>query len=293
MAGVPISDIKSALKELRKKKKEDWKDYGSRDFRHYLEKKFKLSSGDLSKHRNSLGSLVDQVEDEYTEEKLRKKKEADKRKREAEKAEREKEKKAAEEEKSKGEKGSSKKSSEKPKRKRDSSEERPHKKSKRRSSSESDDRRHKPKHRSKPKKDLDNPDVRRIERLKKVIRGCGVPITGFHKDMSNDRTIRKLKQIIADHESDGMRENMNRSEMLKVRSAIEAQREVDELKRIPKKLQISGRHPRKVHRNKISYDTDLPKTGLYFLDKDSSSSESESSSTSKKKDPNYSSRSES
>jgi len=204
-------------------------------------------------------------------------------------------KKAAEEEKSKGDKGdkgSSKKSIEKPKRKRDSSEERPHKKSRRHSSSESDDRRQKPKHRSKPKKDLDNPDVRRIERLKKVIRGCGVPITGFHKDMSNDRTIRKLKQIIADHERDGMRENMRRSEMIKVRSAIEAQREVDELKRIPKKLQISGRHPRKVHRNKISYDTDLPKTGLYFLDKDSSSSESESS-TSKKKDPNYSSRSES
>jgi len=36
---------------------------------------------------------VDQVEDEYTEEKVRKKKEADKRKREADKVEREKEKK--------------------------------------------------------------------------------------------------------------------------------------------------------------------------------------------------------
>jgi len=240
---------------------------------------------------------VDQVEDEYTEEKVRKKKEADKRKREADKVEREKEKKAAEEEKSKGgEKGSSsKKSTEKSKRKRDSSEERPHKKSRRHSSSgsESGDRRHKPKPRSKPKKDLDNPDVRRIERLKKVLRGCGVPITGFHKDMSNDRTIRKLKQIIAEHEKDGMSENMSKSEMIKVRLAIEAQKEVDDLKRIPKKLQISGRHPRKVHRNKVSYDTDLPKTGLYFLDKDSSSSESESSSTSKKKDPNYSSRSES
>jgi len=235
---------------------------------------------------------VDEVEDEYAEEKLRKKKEADKRKREADKAEREKEKKAAEEEKSKGG-SSSKKSTEKSKRKRDSSEERPHKKSRRHSysGSDSDDRRTKPKHRSKPKKDLDNPDVRRIERLKKVLRGCGVPIIGFHKDMSNDRTIRKLKGIIQDHEKDGMRENMSKSEMLKVRSAIEAQKEVDDLKRIPKKLQISGRHPRKVHRHKVSYDTDLPKTGLYFLDKDSSSSESESSSTSKK-DPNYSSRSE-
>jgi hypothetical protein len=96
--------------------------------------------------------------------------------------------------------------------------------------------------------------------------------------MSNDRTLRKLKQTIAEHESDGMREKMTRSEMMKVRSAIEANREVEELKRIPKKLQISGgKHPRKATRKKVSYDTDLPKTGYEFIDKDSTSvSESES-----------------
>jgi len=94
--------------------------------------------------------------------------------------------------------------------------------------------------------------------------------------MSNDRTLRKLKQIIAEHEKDGMKEKMTKSEMMKVKSAIEANREVEELKRIPKKLQISGKHPRKVTRKKVTYDTDLPKTGLDFLDKDSSVSDSDS-----------------
>jgi hypothetical protein len=89
--------------------------------------------------------------------------------------------------------------------------------------------------------------------------------------MSNDRTLRKLLQIIQEHEKDGMKEKMSRSEMLRVRSSIEAQREVDELKRIPRKLQLSGKYPRKVTRKKPKYDLVLPKTGLDFLDKETSS----------------------
>jgi len=239
-----------------------------------LKKKFNLEHGRL-KDEKAIAELCDQVEDDYEEEKKRKKREAEKKERCWER------KKKAEEEKDKDkdkDKDKNKKPSEKPKRRRDSSsEERPSKKSKRHSSSDSESSERKHKSRRKPKKDLDNPDIQRIERLKKVIRGCGVPLTGFTKTMSNDRTLRKLKQIIAEHESDGMREKMTRSEMMKVRSAIEANREVEELKRIPKKLQISGKHPRKATRKKLSYDTDLPKTGYEFIDKDSTSvSESES-----------------
>jgi len=97
----------------------------------------------------------------------------------------------------------------------------------------------------------------KIEKLKKTIRGCGVPLVGFHKDMSNDRTLRKLLQIVQEYEKDGMKQKMSSSEMSKVRSSIEAKREVDELRRIPKKLQISGKHPRKVKGKK--YDMDLDK----------------------------------
>jgi len=149
------------------------------------------------------------------------------------------------------------------KRRRDDSSERASKKSKRHSHSSegSSERKHKSKtnKHKKMKRDYDDPTVQKIEKLKKTIRGCGVPITGFHKDMSNDRTLRKLLEIIQKYEKDGMKEKMKRDELLKVRASIEAQREVDELKRIPKKLQISGKHPRKVTRNKPKYDIDLEK----------------------------------
>jgi hypothetical protein len=103
--------------------------------------------------------------------------------------------------------------------------------------------------------------------------------------MSNDRTLRKLLQIIQEYEKDGMKEKMNRPEMLKVRSSIEAQREVEELKRIPKKLQLSGKYPRKVTRRKPKYDVVLPKTGMEFEEKETSSA----SETPSEEPSNYSS----
>jgi len=78
--------------------------------------------------------------------------------------------------------------------------------------------------------------------------------------MSSDRTLRKLIQIIQLYEKEGMKEKMSRPDMLKVRASIASQREVDELKSIPTKLKVSGKHPRKVTRKKIKYDMDLEKS---------------------------------
>jgi len=99
-----------------------------------------------------------------------------------------------------------------------------------------------------------------------------VPLTGFHKDMSSDRTLRKLQQLIQKYEKEGMKERMQKEDMLKVRASIEAQREVDDLRSIPEKLQISGKHPRKVTRKKPKYDLDLEKSSSVSQSDESQSS---------------------
>jgi len=287
IAGVPVNDIISYLKELRFSKGADqWRIMQDRHFKRSLERKFKLEDGKLK--NVDLSSIIDTAEDEYRIEdmkaKAKKRKDEEKKKKEEEKQHQlEKDEKDQQE---KSEPAAKKNNYDKPKRRRDSSSERASRKTKRHSSSSGSESERKrkstksnSKHSSKKiKRDPEDPVVQKIERLKKVIRGCGVPLTGFHKDMSSDRTLRKLIQIIQSYEKEGMKEKMGRSDMLKVRASIEAQREVDELKSIPKKLQVSGKHPRKVTRNKPKYDMDL--------DKSSSSASDESPS----EDPsNYSS----
>jgi len=69
IVGVPVSDIKAALKELRVTKgRKAWVNMGHRDFYKAMEKEFKLEEGKL-KYAEGLSILVDQVEDEYREEK--------------------------------------------------------------------------------------------------------------------------------------------------------------------------------------------------------------------------------
>jgi len=151
-------------------------------------------------------------------------------------------------------------------------------KSKRYSSSESSS----PERRSKRKKrsHKDDPAVKRIESLKKVIRGCGVPITGFHRDESYEQVIRKLEKIIDEHKHEGMKVRMSRPEMLKVRSTVQANRELEELKHIPKKLQFDKPTIRKVARKQVNYNFAFPKTGVAEVDKESSVSSSDREDTS-------------
>jgi len=76
-----------------------------------------------------------------------------------------------------------------------------------------------------------------------------------------------------EYEKFGMKEKMSKSEMKKVRTAIEHQKEVDELKNIPKKLQvIDTRIPRKA-KKRVSYLYAFPKTGVSYVDQESTSSE--------------------
>jgi len=253
IAGVPESDIKAYLKELRaRKKSQEWDEITTTEFRKMLEKKFKLDSGKLRSHEVDIDDILSEIEKDEAKHSKKKehKKEDDKKKR------------------------------------RSSSPEKPSKKSKRHSDSESESRERRKRSKRSSKKstvDMDDPVVRRIDRLKKNIRGCGVPLTGFTKDLDNEASLKKLRQIIADNEKFGMKEKMTKPEILKVRKTVTANREIEELERIPKKLKVSGKHPRKARTKNVHYDG-LPKTGLDYLDKDSSVSESE-----KEESSNYSS----
>jgi len=254
LAGVPVSDIKAHLKELRANKKSDeWLGISTTEFRKILEKKFKLD-GKLKNYEDEIEVILDEIDDEAKKSKKKDPKKEDNKKKH-----------------------------------RTNSPEKPSKKSKRHSyDSDSESRDRKKKSKRSPKKstkdiDLEDPVVRRIDRLKKTIRGCGVPLTGFTKDLDNETSLKKLRQIIADNEKVGMKEKMGRSEMIKVRKTVTANREIEELERIPKKLKVSGKHPRKARSKNVHYDG-LPKTGVDFLDKESSGSESE-----KEESSNYSS----
>jgi len=154
------------------------------------------------------------------------------------------------------------------------------------SSSESDSYRRRRKYK---KKDLDDPVVKKNDELRKIIRGCGVPLNGFSRDMTQDEIQKKLKKIIKDHEDEGMKESMRDKEMKKVRASILGKREIEDLLQIPKILQIaepktSGvREVRKVVKkrqsNELTYDSAGPKTGDAYIDR---LSDSESD-----KDTNY------
>jgi len=115
-----------------------------------------------------------------------------------------------------------------------------------------------------------------------VVRGCGLPLTGFGNKYDAD-TLKKLQKIISEHEKDGMKENMNRKQMTKVRNLLEKQREIEELKNIPKKLiiQEGSTRDRRKTKKKVNYAYEFPKTGVNDVDE---SSESDSSSSSMYKD---------
>jgi len=121
--------------------------------------------------------------------------------------------------------------------------------------------------------------LKKIESLKKILRGCGLPLTGYGNKYDSD-TLKKLQKVISQHEKDGMKEKMTRSQMSKVRSLLEKQREIDELKNIPKKLivQEGSTRDRRKTKKKINYAYEFPKLGAN--DDASETSESESSSTS-------------
>jgi len=139
--------------------------------------------------------------------------------------------------------------------------------------------------------------VRKNEKLRKVIRGCGLPLTGFSRDMTEEDINKKLKRIIREHEDEGMREGMGRSEMKKVRASILGKREIEDLKQIPKILQIAEpkakgreREQRKVVKkrqsNEMTYQITFPKTGDPNIDKESES-EGSLSKNNPKKDKEY------
>jgi len=83
---------------------------------------------------------------------------------------------------------------------------------------------------------MDDPKIKKIERLKKVLRGCGVPLIGFHTDLTEDQVLEKLQHLIDVHSKEGLKEKMSREKMVRVRATIQANREVEELKCIPKKI---------------------------------------------------------
>jgi hypothetical protein len=73
IAGIPVSEMKEALMELRVSKgTKAWVNMDHRYFYKAMEKKFKLEDGKL-KYADGLSILVDQVEDDYRKEKMIKK----------------------------------------------------------------------------------------------------------------------------------------------------------------------------------------------------------------------------
>jgi len=251
IANVPVSDLKKALTKFYLKR-DDWSKLSIRDICSYMEKKFDLKSGRLTKNK-TFEHLIEEVVDQNGHIKRKRIEQNN---------------------------TSSKK------RKENSDH---HKKSKPTSSSastssseSSEPKKKRRKRYVKRVKDIDDPQVRKIDRLKKNLRACGVPITGFHRDESNSRALHKLQEMIKQYEDYGLKEGrMSDTEIIKARTAITAKREVDELKLIPRKLQIphkdqnDRRRPvRRVARKKVSYDVPFPKTGVEEVDKESSVSDS-------------------
>jgi len=70
---------------------------------------------------------------------------------------------------------------------------------------------------------------------------------------------------------------MTRTEIKKVRSSITKQREIEDLKNIPTKLIVKDDKPRDRRKTKKKTDYTFPKTGVMYVDDESSS---EGSSTS-------------
>jgi len=103
--------------------------------------------------------------------------------------------------------------------------------------------------------------------------------------MTEEEINKKLKRMIRDHEDDGMKEKMGGTEMRRVRASILGQREIDDLKAIPKILQIpepktkGGRKQevRKVVKKRQSNEKtyqirdSFPKTGDPNIDRESES----------------------
>jgi len=289
-----VSDIRSALVEVHKGVDPDeWGDMSTRNIRKLLEKKLDIAEGTL-KNKEGLTDVISLFDEELRqkEESLKHKKKGD----DKDKDKKQKKKQDSDDEKKKRKsehkKRSDDKDKKKSKRKRDSaSEHRSSKKSRKYSTSESDSDTYKRRrrHRTKKYRNPDDPVVKKIEQLRKVIRGCGVPLTGFSQDMSDDRILKKLRKIIEENEKYGMKEKMKKSEMHRVKATIEGKREVEDLLQIPKKLATVDRNvPRKTRKRNISYEIVFPTTGVDDVDKiPSSSSPSDSEQIS-----NYSSGSE-
>jgi len=236
IAGVNYAELKAAVKDILKDSKQD---RSNREIRKEVEQELELQDGELK--RDDFEEIIETVKKDLKEAKEKKKKR---------------------EEESK-EKLGQKKSSDK--RRRENSSDRPSKKSKRRTSSESESRDRKrktttkPKHSTKKKssKNMDDPKIKKIERLKKVLRGCGVPLIGFHTDLTEDQVLEKLQHLIDVHSKEGLKEKMSREKMVRVRATIQANREVEELKCIPKKLQMdtkgNSRPTRKSARQRVLF----------------------------------------
>jgi len=110
-----------------------------------------------------------------------------------------------------------------------------------------------------------------------------VQLHGFSRDLTEEEINKKLKRIIRDHEDEGMKERMGSQEMSKVRSSILGKREIEELRQIPKILQIAepkakGQRKQEVRKvvkkrqsNEMTYEYKFPKTGDPYIDKESDS----------------------
>jgi hypothetical protein len=283
--GIPVTQLEDILKVLSAENSERFLEWSVAEIRRELEKRMNLSPRTL-KNAPGLVALIGAFDTDLAKREKNKDKnrEKDRQKKDRERdrhksSSRDRDRKSHNSQKSSQRKSQDKKS----KRRRSHSDsddsDRPAKKPKRysyTSSSESDSYRRK----KNKKKDLDDPVVRKNERLRKLIKDCGVPLQGFSRDLSEEEIQKKLKKIIRDHEDEGMKERMDRSEIRRVRASISGKREIEELKQIPKNLQITepkkgGRELRKVVKkrqsNDLTYTYQFPKTGDPYIDRESDS----------------------
>jgi len=93
--------------------------------------------------------------------------------------------------------------------------------------------------------------------------------------MTDEEVLSRCRRIIHKNEKYGIKENMSRSHMIRVKTTVLADQEVADLKRIPKKLQIQGKKRKVTQKKRYSNDLSyFPKTGLEEVDKESSGTES-------------------
>jgi len=116
--------------------------------------------------------------------------------------------------------------------------------------------------------DSDDETKKEVLRLKSLIRQCGVSTTGITKNMSNSEIRGHLNKIIEGYYDEGMKRRMTQNEIKKFKEKREREKELEDLKKEKRNVNITGR--KKLRRafvsRSVNYNIKFPETGIAELE---------------------------